>query len=113
MLCGAIAYDKGGDEEMRIQRDPGSSLRSLGMTTIAVDAATKARLFQLAGDIPLCDYLRSFSERELANRQGSFPGGGMLKSQGTLAYMAEQVRGMGERLSFQGERLQALEAITI
>jgi len=50
------------------------SLRSLGLTQIAVDKGTRAKLKQAAGDMPLSEYLKLIAEAGIKNAQGGLPG---------------------------------------
>ena len=56
------------------------SIRSLGHTVIHLDAPTKAKFKQAAGDMPLIDYLRQLADRELSSGQGE-----MIPTQNTIA----------------------------
>ena len=73
-------------------RSPGT-LRAEGISSIAVDKPTRARLKQLAGDMPVSHYLRALTERELAKtgKGRALPGTELLVSGATLPAIAEGV----------------------
>lgn len=56
--------------EMAKKRNPNrpSAIRSLGFTTMAMDAPTKKGIKQLAGETPMAHYLRDLIKRELTTR---------------------------------------------
>ena len=50
------------------------SIRSKGVTSVAVDKDTRAKLKQLADGGPVYEYIADLVKKELENKQGVFPG---------------------------------------
>lgn len=69
----------------KVQRQPGS-LQSEGYTTLGVSVPTKNMIKQLAGDMPMSDYLKKLAIRELRGKPG-LPGQEKAVSENTLPAM--------------------------
>ena len=64
------------------KRIPGS-IRDEGFATLGVSLVTRNMLKQLAGDMPLSNYLKELAKRELGNKP-SLPGQEYLASENTI-----------------------------
>lgn len=72
----SLGKSRAGYDEMVKERNSmvTQSLRAAGITSLPCDIPTRAKIKQLAGDMPVSHYLRLIAERELRNRPGALPG---------------------------------------
>ncbi len=81
-----------------------TSIRAEGHSSIGLSKVTRSMLQELAGDMPVSDYVRVLAERELGvtgggGSQAALPGQERLVSPNTIAALSAQVRSLSVMVS--------------
>jgi hypothetical protein len=98
-------------------REP-ESLMSQGLTRIAIDKPTRAKLHELAGDMPVSRYLRGIAFGDIkpgGSPQAPLPGQERLVSSNTLPAIASSINSLISRLDawFEPENKRSLKSDVI
>ncbi len=81
-----------------------TSIRAEGHSSIGLSKVTRSMLQELAGDMPVSDYVRVLAERELGvtgggGSQAALPGQERLVSPNTIAALSSEVRSLSVMVS--------------